>query len=356
MEADHDPIAAAEELIGQGRADEAAASLEARIAAGRGGLLARLTLARALIACGDSARALSMARETAQLNPTVSLAASSLGDALLAAGALPTAIAEFQRALRLDPDLVAARIGLGRAWLAAGEPEKALEALSSIDGDAVAGEVIEARAMLGQARADARYVRHLFDQFSVDYDARMLGQLSYAAPTILRDLTSLVLPRRRGLLVLDLGCGTGLAGLAFKDIAAKLDGIDLSPKMIEACHARGIYDGLGVDDMESAITARANAYDLILAADALVYLGDLKRIFSGANVALREAGAFLFTVEKKAGDGFELGPKRRWRHAERYLREMAESTGFEMIGLLECTPRTEAGVAVEGFAVALSKR
>ena len=31
-------------------------------------------------------------------------------------------------------------------------------------------------------------------------------------------------------------------------------------------------------------------------------------------------GYFLFTVEKAEGDGFELGPKRRWRHSEAYLR------------------------------------
>lgn len=352
---DDDPIAEAETLIGLGRAAEAAASLESRIKAGRGGLLARLALVRALLAREAFEHALEAAREAVQLNPTVSLAAASLGDALLAAGALPTAIAEFHRALRLDPDLVVARLGLGRAWLAAGEPEKALEALSSLEGDAVAVEIAHARAMLGQTRADARYVRHLFDQFSADYDTRMLGELSYAAPTILRELASLVLPARRGLVVLDLGCGTGLAGVAFKDIAAQLDGIDLSPKMIEACRARRIYASLGVDDMESALSAREDAYDLILAADALVYLGDLSKVFAGVHVALREGSSFLFTVEKKSGDGFALGPKRRWRHAESYLRDAAERAQLEVIGFLECTPRTEGGLPVEGFAVALSK-
>ena len=52
----------------------------------------------------------------------------------------------------------------------------------------------QARSIQIQPRSDAGYVRHLFDQFSADYDTRMLGQLSYAAPQILRDLADLVMP------------------------------------------------------------------------------------------------------------------------------------------------------------------
>ena len=51
--------------------------------------------------------------------------------------------------------------------------------------------------------------------------------------------------------------------------------------------------------------------------------------------------------------GFELGPKRRWRHSESYLRSAAAAAGLDVAGLLECVPRTEAGKPVEGYAVAL---
>ena len=47
-----------------------------------------------------------------------------------------------------------------------------------------------------------------------------------------------------------------------------------------------------------------------MAADTLVYLGDLARVFAGACQRLKPDGFFLFTVEKKVGEGFELGPKR----------------------------------------------
>ena len=59
------------------------------------------------------------------------------------------------------------------------------------------------------------------------------------------------MPGRDKLAILDLGCGTGLAGLAFQPLAARLDGVDLSPAMIEKARARGIYDHLDVADLET---------------------------------------------------------------------------------------------------------
>jgi predicted TPR repeat methyltransferase len=346
-----DPIAAAEALIAAGRADEAATALRLRLAAGRGGALARITLVTALLAAGDTQDALEEARQAANLNPNVAPVLVALGRALLAAGQLPTAIAELQRALRLDPESGAARRALAHAWLEAGEADKAMEALRDVED---AELTARARAILAAPRSDAGYVRHLFDQFSSDYDQRMRRHLRYAAPEILLNLAMMVMPGRERLAILDLGCGTGLAGEVFRPLAARLDGIDLSPAMIDQAKARGIYDDLAVADLESALAAAGPRYDLILAADTLVYLGDLGRVFHATAARLAPDGFFLFTVEK-AQSGFELGPKRRWRHGESYLRETAQSAGLAVAGLLEAAPRHEAGQPVEGFAVALTR-
>src|ERR1700742_296232 len=188
-----DPIQAAEALIADGRAGEAARDLRARLEAGRGGLLARITLVKALLAAGDTAGALAEAREAVSLNPNIAPAVLTLGEALLAAELLPTAIAELQRALRLDPDLARARELVAGAWLKAGEADKALEALGALD-DPPAAMVAAAEAIKTAPRSDPGYVRHLFDQFSADYDSRMIGQLGYAAPQILLDLAAMVMP------------------------------------------------------------------------------------------------------------------------------------------------------------------
>ncbi len=344
---DGDPIEAAEALIASGRAPDAARDLKARLEAGRGGLLARLTLVKALLAAKDIPAALEEAREAVALNGSVAPAVLALGEALLAADILPTAIAELQRALRLDPDLPRARRLLAQAWLAAGEADKAL--VESDDPDVVA----HAEAIKAAQRSDAGYVRHLFDQFSADYDKRMLVDLRYSAPQVLADLFNMVMPGRDDLAVLDLGCGTGLAGQVFQPVAARLDGIDLSPAMIDKARARGVYDHLAVADLETALAAPEPKYDLILAADTLVYLGDLAAVFAAARSKLSPDGYFLFTVEK-AEAGFELGPKRRWRHGEGYLRGLAAQNGLSVAGFVAAVPRHEANRPVDGFAVALA--
>ncbi|MGZ5931397.1 MAG: methyltransferase [Rhizomicrobium sp.] len=359
MPVDGDPLEHAQDLISNGRAAEAVRFLRSRLEAGRGGLLARLMLVRALREAGDKQGALEAAREANALNPNIAVAVLALGDALLAAGHLPSAIAEFQRALRLDPQLSEARFQLGRAWAEAGEAEKALEQFMLLPPDSVpdiANQIAAAQAMRNQPRSDAGYVRHLFDQFSADYDSRMRGQLSYRAPEILRELADLVMSGARDLTALDLGCGTGLTGEAFMDIAPTLDGIDLSPAMVDKARARRLYRKLDVADIETSLSGGGAEYDLVLAADTLVYLGDLTATFSGAAHRLRPGGFFLFTVELSKGADFELGPKRRWRHSEAYIRRAATDAGLDVAGLLVCSPRSEAGVPVEGLAVALARQ
>jgi predicted TPR repeat methyltransferase len=351
----------AQALLEEGAALEAAATLKPLIESGRTGLLARVTYTRALNAIGEPAVAIEVARETALLFPGVALAALALGEALLAQGQLPTAIAEFQRALRVDPALEGARYMLGCAWLEAGEPEKALREFEL----AAAGENLpsqlaertaEAERMREAPRSNPRYVRHLFNHFSSDYDARMLGQLGYASPRILRELAALVMPtvENHSVSILDLGCGTGLAGIEFRDLASALDGVDLSPAMIAKARDRAIYRTVDVGDIENLGNFR-ETYDLILAADTLVYLGELGAVFDSARAVLVPDGLFLFTVEEHPGSGFELGPKRRWRHSETYLREAAAQSGFEVRALITCSPRTEAGVPVPGLAAALQR-
>ena len=53
--------------------------------------------------------------------------------------------------------------------------------------------------------------------------------------------------------------------------------------------------------------------------------------------------------------GYELGPKRRYRHSEDYLRQEAARSGLDIMGLLHCTPRTDANKPVEGWAAALQR-
>jgi len=94
---------------------------------------------------------------------------------------------------------------------------------------------------------------------------------------------------------------------------------------------------------------------LIISADALVYLGDLGLTFTAVTRALKRGGLFLFTCEAKEGESWELTEANRFRHSESYLRAEAARAGLSWLDLMECTPRSERGKAVAGFAIALGK-
>ncbi|MEQ1866838.1 MAG: methyltransferase domain-containing protein [Micropepsaceae bacterium] len=361
MEPFFDPVGEAASLIEAGRADEVVARCEALLAKGRGGTLTRVALGRALIALGRAGEAVDVLREASMLSPNTAEVVLASGEALAAAGSLPTAIAEFQRAVRLAPDDGRPHWRIAQLWLSAGEADKAevsaktaLE-MGGVDGEAAERLVDEARRMREALRADAGYVRHLFDQFAADYDQRMHGRLGYAAPGILRDLAGLLLDPNAKLDVLDLGCGTGLAGLAFKLVARRLVGIDLSPRMIAQAAALKIYDAIFEADVERVPADAGGPFDIVIAADVLVYLGDLDPLFAEAVRLLKPGGLWLFTCERGEAPEFEQGPKRRYRHSEVYLRRLAGAHGFDVASLIECVTRYEAGVAVPSWASAFRK-
>ena len=92
-------------------------------------------------------------------------------------------------------------------------------------------------------RSDPGYVRHLFDQFSADYENRMLGHLHYSAhETLYASLPVWWRLGRKGLRhIWTPAVAPGLAGALFKPDAVRLDGIDLSPPDDREGLARGEF-------------------------------------------------------------------------------------------------------------------
>ena len=180
--------------------------------------------------------------------------------------------------------------------------------------------------------------------------------MAYAAPQILRDLADLVMPGREGLAILDLGCGTGLAGAMFQATGPRgWTGVDLSPAMIEKARARGIYDHLDVADLESALPRRA-VYDLILAADTLVYLGDLAPLFRTLAPHIWRRMVIFFSPRKpRTARGSSLVPSAAGGIARPICAKQAGLAGFAVAGLVAASPRPEANQPVAGFAVALTR-
>jgi predicted TPR repeat methyltransferase len=155
--------------------------------------------------------------------------------------------------------------------------------------------------------------------------------------------------------VLDLGCGTGLAGMALRDLAGRLEGVDLSARMLARARARGLYHSLDKADLVTTLAAGDAAYDLIVAADVLIYLGDLARVFSGAAGRLVPGGRFAFTLEKAGTPGWHLQPCRRYAHHPATIAAWSAAAGLEIAHWEDGALRTEAGRPVPSLLYVLKR-
>lgn len=154
-----------------------------------------------------------------------------------------------------------------------------------------------------------------------------------------------------------MGCGTGLSGEPFRDIAQRLTGVDLSEKMIAKAKARAVYDELIVGDILVPLVRPGAAFDLIIAADVFVYLGELEPIFRACKIALRPDGFFAFSTEAEDEEGtYVLRPSGRYAHTLSYLRALTEAAGFEMALTKRVTLRKESEQAIEGNLCVLQHR
>src|SRR5580704_10947948 len=174
---------------------------------------------------GDFAGAAEILEQTVELAPGFATAWFALGAIRDQLGDRTNAIAAFERARQADPDdYHGARLQLAR--LGSGEATPAMT---------------------------QTYVRRLFDQYAARYDASLTERLEYRGPALLHEAVEAVMraaarPMRFGSM-LDLGCGTGLGGAAFRPNVDWLVGVDLSPAMIAQASTKGLYDRLVTADL-----------------------------------------------------------------------------------------------------------
>jgi predicted TPR repeat methyltransferase len=183
-------------------------------------------------------------------------------------------------------------------------------------------------------------------------------RLNYRGPAVLSEVVTKVagVPLRFGSM-LDLGCGTGLAGAAFRPCVDWLVGIDLSPAMVAQARAKGIYDRLIVSDLRNFLDAQADAralYHLVVAADVFVYVRDLGPVAAAAARVLAPAGLFAFTVETHADDAIVLQSTLRYAHGAARVRRVIVEAGLELLRLDHAPLRTEQGASVACLVVVAS--
>ena len=266
----------------------------------------------------------------------------------------------FDRATTLAPQNVAAWYSLAETRRAQGDRDKAIKAYEKcleLDPEDRHGAALGLALAGGHHtpdKAPEAYVRQLFDDYADKFDHTLTEKLDYCAPQLLDEVLTTLAPRASEWSIIDIGCGTGLAAPMLRHRAKSLHGIDLSPAMVEKARQRNLYDHLSVGELVSQLSDQPDRYDLVLAADVLVYLGDLEPVFQASHRALHPGGLFAFTVERSdETPSYSLGSKQRYAHAAGYLRQLAGECGYDILHLSPAVTRRDGGHDVPGYVVVL---
>jgi predicted TPR repeat methyltransferase len=291
----------------------------------------RFDFARDLQLKGDPVAAADLLLQVTELAPGFASAWFTLGEIRERLGQHDAAIEAFRKAHEADP---ADRHGAGLRLM-----------------------------LLGAERLSAMpqaYVRALFDQYAPKFESALVDDLGYRGPALLFKavLAARAAVRKPAFFrrAIDLGCGTGLAAAAFARNVDRFIGIDLSPRMIEKARSAGFYAELEVDDMLQGLRSKpGTSAELILAADAMVYVAELVPVLAEARRVLASGGVLAFTTETHGGEGVILGERLRYAHSAEHVRASVEAAGLNLSRLEDRSARNEDHAPVPGLVVVASK-
>ncbi len=254
-----------------------------------------------------------------------------------------------------NPAILTARM---RAYAASQDNERAIadgELILSIDpslGDEI-GLYLDICRGKTPSTLPSSVVKGFFDGAAERFDRHLVVGLHYTLP---RDVGSKILELypERECDILDLGCGTGLLGVALGPMKGVLVGVDLSEAMVAEASKHSVYDRFHLVNILDALKATpANEYHVITALDVLIYVGALEQVFHDALRILLPGGRLIFSCERAPVDvpEYKLTSAFRYAHSQGYVETQLSTAGFENILIEEKLIRFESGEPVLGFLV-----
>jgi len=236
--------------------------------------------------------------------------------------------------------------------------------------------LVTADASFGMS-TDVKKVEALFEGYASDFESSLVDELGYNAFHRMRRGFDRALAQeneakdKKFLKVIDVGCGTGLAGVEFRNISQTLIGVDLSPSIIE--HAKkkrpGLYDSFQTGDIKPILHDYAKQpISLFVAADTLIYFNDLNDLFASMKAGIEDGGYAVFSLENVSEESearlnaivpewrWQLTPSGRVAHRKQYVEDIAKANGFQTILYDKLDNfRAEKGDSVQGHLFVLRK-
>lgn len=354
-------------LQDQGRLDEAITRFEQALNIRPNYAEALSNLGNALNAQGKLDEAIARYKQALAIKPDFPKALYNLGCALQDQDKLDEAIAHYEQALTIKPEYADALYNLGCVLQTQGKLDEAArrycQTIKLDPKNERAEHLLASLTARTTERAPSQYIEKLFDDYANKFDAHLVNDLKYRTP---KELISLLQQTvdfpAGGWDVLDLGCGTGLAGLEISPYTRRLVGVDLSSKMLEIAQSRNVYHRLEHSDLLPMMQAEeSSSYDVVIAADVFVYLGVLDGIVSEVKRLLRPGGFFIFTVEALEAlsndvidlenkPDYKLNQSGRYAHSAAYLKKLSSANGFSSVNLISIPVRLEKGLPITAWA------
>ncbi|RED11394.1 class I SAM-dependent DNA methyltransferase [Pontivivens insulae] len=146
---------------------------------------------------------------------------------------------------------------------------------------------------------DAGGTEKLYTEWAASYDAEV-AENGYVTPQRCAEALAQFVDDKSQPLI-DIGCGTGLAGLAFRAAGfPTLDGVDLTPAMIAQAEARGIYRTLRLGQVDDAAPFEARRYALAAAVGLFSPSHAPAETIDAVMTALPAGGLFVFSLNDHA--------------------------------------------------------
>ena len=293
-------------------------------------------------------------RRALELLPDYPLALNNLGVVCGGQGRHDEALACFRRALELEPESINALYNIAGVYNCLNRRDEAiahLRRLLALQPDhAPAGHMLAALSGETTEAAPREYVEETFDAYAGRFDRHLTEQLQYTVPQALQEIVASVVGEGGRIeRMLDLGCGTGLAGEAFRPMVRQLHGIDISAGMLARAGAKNLYDLLEQEDLAVWLEHCRQRYDLIIATDVFVYIGQLDPIFAALDRCTAPGALLGFSIERcDEGQNYLLRPSGRYAQSPAYIERLAAEHGWTILTHRSHGIRREEGEWIAG--------
>jgi len=137
-------------------------------------------------------------------------------------------------------------------------------------------------------------VAESYDRSAASYDTD-LDAWSYQAPGEVAERVAALDPPPEA--VLDVGCGTGLAGKALRaqGFAGRLVGLDISSVSLRLAQESGAYDDVRPADLQQPLPVDDDAVDALVCVGVMTYLPDVEAVWREFARVVRPGGHVVVT-------------------------------------------------------------